>query len=550
MFKRANKVTALLVAAASVMSIVPAMAADSARLGTKDGTIENAVAYKDGKYLYQGYRSDDDDEGIYYNAGDKDKLLDEIEDADLNGSFGEKYASVDDGDEYLVDLTNGDVTDDITPTDSKENTETKLKSKLSKTDRYDDVVAANITVDSVGSSKFGETWYEYSVANSKEDNAKLTGSLYGFTNEKGDYVDVSNLANIYAFSTTKGKVVKVSEFDDKDDDANLEVKLAAAPEFLAQDKDYIYVKTNVNVYDTDSTAIGTSTSTQAAADGSSLISHRTYIQKISKAQGDKKDDAYVPKTVASYEVTKGEFDCDDADDAKDAIAAATDYTVVGDKLLAIKKTADNVEVTSFNLKKDKVKFLNIKANADEKVDVYFVEKDDSDDQDVDSDSDHAYSKDVNGNVWLVNDGKIYKFANNEFTKVYNTDSSLDSLSVYDEKNLIAWENEGDIYTTVNEGTAQTAADAAVVTPPAVTVKAGWAQLTDGTWNFNDATGTKVTSKWVNVGGAWYYLKADGVMATGWLNDNGTWYYLAGSGAMLANTTVDGYKLGASGAWIR
>ena len=32
----------------------------------------------------------------------------------------------------------------------------------------------------------------------------------------------------------------------------------------------------------------------------------------------------------------------------------------------------------------------------------------------------------------------------------------------------------------------------------------------------------------------------------WLNDNGTWYYLNASGAMLANTTVDGYKLGASG----
>jgi len=40
------------------------------------------------------------------------------------------------------------------------------------------------------------------------------------------------------------------------------------------------------------------------------------------------------------------------------------------------------------------------------------------------------------------------------------------------------------------------------------------------------------------------------MKTGWLNDNGTWYYLNGSGAMLANTIVDGYKLGASGAWAK
>ena len=63
MFKRSTKLTALLVAAASVASTVPAMAAT--KLATKDGTIEAAVAYKDGKYLYQGHRTDDDDNGLY-----------------------------------------------------------------------------------------------------------------------------------------------------------------------------------------------------------------------------------------------------------------------------------------------------------------------------------------------------------------------------------------------------------------------------------------------------------------------------------------------------
>lgn len=40
------------------------------------------------------------------------------------------------------------------------------------------------------------------------------------------------------------------------------------------------------------------------------------------------------------------------------------------------------------------------------------------------------------------------------------------------------------------------------------------------------------------------------MATGWLNDRGTWYYLHSNGAMAANTTINGYKLGSNGAWIR
>ena len=39
------------------------------------------------------------------------------------------------------------------------------------------------------------------------------------------------------------------------------------------------------------------------------------------------------------------------------------------------------------------------------------------------------------------------------------------------------------------------------------------------------------------------------MQTGWINDSGVWYYLDKSGKMLANTTIDGYVLGGSGAWI-
>ena len=53
MLKITNKITALLIASASIMSVVPAMATD--KLGTKDGTIEHAIAFKDGKYLYEGY---------------------------------------------------------------------------------------------------------------------------------------------------------------------------------------------------------------------------------------------------------------------------------------------------------------------------------------------------------------------------------------------------------------------------------------------------------------------------------------------------------------
>lgn len=101
---------------------------------------------------------------------------------------------------------------------------------------------------------------------------------------------------------------------------------------------------------------------------------------------------------------------------------------------------------------------------------------------------------------------------------------------------------------------------------ASSIKVNWNKNADGTWSFYDAAGNKVLNKWITLGGTWYYLKADGVMATGWLNNNGNWYYLASSGAMQTgwinyngtwyylytngsmarSTTIDGYKIGDTG----
>lgn len=51
-------------------------------------------------------------------------------------------------------------------------------------------------------------------------------------------------------------------------------------------------------------------------------------------------------------------------------------------------------------------------------------------------------------------------------------------------------------------------------------------------------------------GNWYYLDNDGSMKTGWFKDtNGKWYYLNSNGSMAFNTTINGYKLDNSGAWI-
>lgn len=101
------------------------------------------------------------------------------------------------------------------------------------------------------------------------------------------------------------------------------------------------------------------------------------------------------------------------------------------------------------------------------------------------------------------------------------------------------------------------------------MKTGWQQV-NGTWYYMDASGAMKTG-WLNLNGTYYYLESWGGMATGWKNVNGSWYYLQGSGAMVANgwywingkcyyfynwggmaanTTIDGYTVDASGAWVK
>ena len=395
MFKRANKITALLVAAASIMSVVPAMASE--RLGTKDGTIENAIAFKDGKYIYEGYKSDDEDKSIYYNNGSKDKQLEDIEDSDIQGIYGDKYAFLNDnGDEYLVDLSSGSVSDDETPTDKQENLETKLESKLKKTDRYD--AGTTIAANTIGGAKFADQWYEYTATgisgDALADGDLVSGSLFGYSDEAGNYIDATRVANIYTYSYAKKKVVKVENFNDKNDDAGLKVTLNNQPEVLTQDKDYIYSLVDVTV------------TTDASAAGVGGTHTEKYLQKISKAQGDKKDGAYIPKSVDSYMLdNKTLYDNGDASDAYKAILTADDgyavadniYRVVDGVLYVTRVKGDKVKI--FKIKMTKIKEnavdADIKAAAG-KLDGYVLKKDGDTDQDLPNAS--AVSIDVDGNT--------------------------------------------------------------------------------------------------------------------------------------------------------
>lgn len=651
MFKRANKITALVVAAASIMSVVPAMAADTVRLGNKEGTVKQGIAFGDGSYSYYGYRTDDDDTGVYYNndgGATKEKLDDDLEDYRYNNDskFGTKYAYAKENsndDEYLIDLSTGKIVDDETVEEKADNAKAKLVSKIKKADRYETAIqdsndlltifdsnysatAAN-TFTQILPGQFGDVYYKFQTTTGAQiqyvDVAGTTttaaAKCVGFTDEKGSYVDLTKETNIRVYSSKTGRAEYIKEYGEVDKDAQLRVDLLDV-EAIAQDKDYIYTITRVAVTDFNEANI------YNAAD---LPQEQYYVQKVSKAQGGKDDDeAYTAKSIDSYLLQapnktgvnneiydEGDFTAayekllGKGDASNEAILGIT----VKDSTLyvytAVVKSGESDKLQVWKLKLGKFK-KDIKVGAGtlkDDVDTFAVKKDgDTDNGDVidfqvgtpDEDEGLQYlekvgnhskygniqlagrdlyrlpsvSIDTEGNVWALEKGKVLKYTGTDKKTAYTVDRAMNAIDAYDENNLIVWDVDGDVYTNISEGKKTTEQDGIDVNPDLGKVTpatVGWKQEATG-WTFYDVNGQKVASKWVIDNGTWYYIKADGIMATGWYNDNGTWYYLAangamktgwiqdgsawyylsGSGAMLANTTVDGYVLGANGAWIQ
>lgn len=606
MFKRSMKITALLVSAASIISSVPTMAAT--RLGTKDGTVEKGVAFKDGRYVYQGYRSDDDDSGLYYNDGGKDKMLDDAD--ELGNKFDDKYVDALDGnDHYVVDMSTGKINDDDTIDDLEETAKTKLKNKLDNTDRYTSSVSiADGDFNRVGSNRFEDLWYSYNATTSGTSN-KI--GMFGYTTDSGKYIDTSFDLNIYGFynpttgSSASAKTYKIEDVEDdadiKDKDnnsLNMSIDSLKFIKYLGQDDKYIYSIIQVGIK--NAMDFG-----DCATPENERVRTSYYIQKVSKTQGDKEKKAYKTKDTECFEISD-QFKNSDAKDAYDVLmkfvpgnSAYDDKAQVSIVDGAIYVTANDGDdkVKTYKLQMKTSQKLNIYANGsktNDKIGAHIVIKDS--DVDTDVTDEEAWAVDSNGAVWAINKGNIMKSSKGgDFKTIYTCDRSLNRLDVYDDENLIAWDKDGDVYTTVSEGSEAAKEEAEEIVGPKEPVKVGWEQLTDGNWILYDANGAKATgwsnsggiwyyldkntglmrTGWLNDGGAWYYLnpnsngtkgamqtgwiyeggnwyylQSSGAMKVGWLNDSGTWYYLNQSGAMLANTTVDGYKLGSSGAWIQ
>ncbi len=570
MFNRANKMTALLVAAAAVVSLVPATgvnAADVKRIESKDATIYSAQAYKDGSFVIDGDVEKEDTDAIYYLKDGKYNELEDVDSGDdFNGVTSGKYLNINEGD-YFIDLSNGKVTDDDIKGDDADDAASSLRKNIKKDNdgRYIKSAASNMgaedlkTLDNaqIEGNKFGDTWYE---AQYTSKDGKSTYAVY--TDAKGKYIDADYNVGKIKVETTSGSgataTIKNTGDEDFAGDEDLTTSIVTS-NVIGQDSNNIYRTATIKMVSKDhafSEVNGckvTKPQFTLSTDGKTV--EFDVIQKISKAQAsDDIDGAKYAKTVTTYILTNK-----DGDKKESIEVSSPNYTVVNGKVIAYNnKAVQTIELSS----KSSNYYTDIK--------------------DLNDDDTTAFDVDVDGNLWMLDGGFIYKWDNDEdWDKVYKVDGSMSKLSVYNKDNMIAWDEEDEVYSIIGQKDKEEE-------KPEVEVKAGWNQAADGTWTFvkdgvkatgwlqdganwyllNEAgimqTGWQTVggtwyylagngamqTGWQNLGGNWYFLQPSGAMVTGWYNDNGTWYFCDGSGKMLANTTVNGYVLGANGAWVK
>ena len=601
MFRRSTKITSLIVAAASVATMVPAMAADVKKVDSQDGTVYNAVSYKDGKFYIDG-ELEDKDEAAYYVTGDKYSDLDDIDSGDEVEVYGEKYVNVDNGDYYL-DLDTGKVTDDDVADDNLDDAKSAVRKKIKKDNdgRYAEVEETEIndSLKAIASNPFNEEWYEGTFKS--EDTAgdpEVNGSATDFTvytDKNGNYIDADyNLGKLNV--VFNGKTYNLKNTSDDDDGVRAAIRHVKT---IGQDKDYIYrvavltvnvkdakfgsVKNDITATTPDAALIDETTGATVTFAGTDVkTTSIPVIQKISKAQdSDDVDGAKFAKTVNTYVISEDDGDKIDllglGDDAHNG------FTIADGKIISYRVTKNssgdgNIKAEAISLKS--------------KNGYYYTDVSDGGDTDIE-DADAAYAVDVNGNLWALDGGYIKKFdADEDWDKVYKVDGSFTELSVYDKDNMIAWDEDDEVYsiiagkakdddttgdnTVTTTGWVQDATTGAWSYVKADGTKAiGWFQSpTSGLWYYMDANGVMQANGWIQDGGSWYFLDSTGAMKTGWVYTGGAWYFLkntAGnlgamqtgwiqtggkwyycnaSGAMLSNTTVGGYVLGADGAWIK
>lgn len=565
---RFKKSISLLICGAALTSIVPVTSANAAvaELEVKEGTIYDAKAFTNGMYIYEGYKSEDAESGTYFSTPKGDLLIEDV--TGVGERYGMNYINFKD-DDILFNLATGQAEDESEGDKLLELESRFIRKVLNKADRYEDVDSGDFEIkEKIAVDAFSSIWYEGIV----EDNANDREYTI-YINDKGDYIDASEILNVVYYNAD-GNKVKLDTYEDLEEynEENNDALKIALSKTLMVDSSNIYRafvlvdKEKMAKFDAE-TLSQLSQINDESAQLVFLIKHgaaTVYTQKVSMEQGEKKNGAYLPKKVETYE-------------AYDLVDVLIQF--MADQEVHARIIGKNVYVIIPNFDENKITMKKYNMTTiREKVDGKTVSKKaievDEDFDGIKNENMKDFSIDTYGNLWVLSKGKVKKAVNGELETVYEVDRSMNKLSVFDDNSMIIWNTDNEIYSVLNksaEENQESESESDVNSENEETaIQTGWIRNEDGSWSYKNLDGTNATG-WIKDNEKWYYLKADGIMATGWIKDgadwyylnesgdmrtgwfednNGTWYYLLESGKMAYDTTIDGYKLDSNGAWVR
>jgi len=583
MIKRMTKITSLLVCAASIISIIPAYAADVKKIDSQEGTIYDARAK--GKTIFIDGEINGKDEAQYWMTDDgKYNAISGLSDGMLSKDLLlNKYFEMDDLNTYF-DVTDGKYTliDDKVRENLQDDVASTIRKKIKADDdgRFSDKDKSFTTTSSFLEAGNGLSAYSYTLKNQVTKTGKTTDTVY--VDYTGNYVDADyNLGSLKVSTTTGGSSVYIKNtndtYDIKDSTGTYELKAVikdstnVSKAYITTISDSMYRWADLSIYKkvkgADDSTYTNVTDSILFAGKSKLATNTdnsvTVMQEFSKTvDSDTIDGIKYSKNSAVY------FSVDEDGKAVNPLGKSVKDAQTSLKLASTSKGSIKVtgnaqgfcsaflDTTTTGSHKLYAETLKLKS----KEGLNYIDLGSNDSVDV---NDKYSILTAGGFVWALDSGYIKAWDGDEsFAKVYKVDGAMESMSISSKDNIIVWNEDDAVYSVIHNAApakdaAATTKDAAATTKDTTgattavttTAAAGWVKAATGTWTYNKADGTKATG-WFKDGSTWYYLKADGVMVTGWYNDNGTWYYLNASGAMLANTTIDGYILGASGAWIK
>jgi len=583
MLKRVTKVTSLLAVAASVISIVPAMAAtDVKKVEAQDGTVYIATAKGNGLFIIDGDINGKGEDAVYYVADGKYNELKNANSGDADGElFQNKYVEFDDGDYYIDPVTGNKIEeklsenwhDDITTAvrkKIKEDNDGRFNAALSYDNtRIDAIKQWNGQQCFVGfSSVWGEFRYPLKTTN-------VNGITYStiYSDADGKYVDTDYNLGTFNVATT-GASVSIKNTKDTyeitKDGTVYQVKAQIdSSSALSEGYDYILRSAKISLWGRIKTSGDTGAYTNMTSQfkyGSKANNHdmgngKNYVdvlQKVSKAQSsDTVDGIKYAKDESTYFLA----------DSKGKNYTSFTYGNYSGQDLFRRWSTNMGGITNSDITGGKCYAQEAKLKGDNGY--YYVDL-----GDVDSVDDAITMSMGGGRAFCLAKGYIYLWNDvDAFEKIYKVDGAMNKMSASNKDNIVVYNTDDKVYSVIyNKKVPANGTAAGTGTTATTSAAVGWVKANDSTWSFNKADGTKTTGWFQDSTGTWYFAKADGVMvANGWAQSGSTWYYLgatgamvtnqwvqsgndwyyvSSTGAMLTNTVQDGYKLGLSGAWVK